>query len=71
MSGFALSPQTDLREPIVNLLSRIALFRVVFTSEARRHDITPGAGRNDVSANVSANVLVIAHRPLRGQNNNR
>ncbi len=70
MSGFALSPQTYLREP-ANLLSRIALFRVVVTSEARRHDITPGAGRNDVSANVSANVLVIAHRSLRGQNNNR
>ena len=67
MSGFALSPQTYLREPMANLLSRIALFRVVVTSEARRHDITPGAGRNDVSANV----LVIAHRPLRGQNNNR
>ena len=71
MSGFALSPQTDLREPMVNLLSRIALFRVVFASETRRQDITPGAVRNDVSAHVSANVLVIAHRPLREQKNNR
>jgi hypothetical protein len=67
MSGFAPSPQTYLREPMANLLSRITLFRVVFASEARRHDINPGAGRNDVSANVSA----ISRLPLRGQNNNR
>jgi hypothetical protein len=34
MSGFALSPQTYLREPMANLLSRIALFRGIYQRSA-------------------------------------
>lgn len=44
MSGFALSPQTYLREPMANLLSRIALFRVVLPAKRDGTTLLPALG---------------------------